>query len=197
MIKSTGIFFCILLLSILSPVIIHSEDNPHSAYGSLFIKEGSFAKQTTTFFGFKGGWVIESKYVVGFQFYRLLNPFSTGLIDTVSRTSPRVDFSTGGIYFEYILQPKSYIHGSLSMYCGGGGMSYIPANTNIPYIYYRSINLLVWEPEINLECNIFDWLHLGIGAGYRYITSTTGYYNIRYEDLSGFTGNLTIKLGIY
>ena len=197
MLKFSFILYLALLLNIFSPGIILSEDNPHSAYGSFFFKEGNFAKQTTTFIGLKGGWTIESKYVIGFQFYRLLNPFSTDLIDTISRTSPRVDFSTGGIYFEYILMPKNFIHGSLSMSCCGGGMSYLPANTEIPYIYFRSINLLVWEPEINLECNIFDWLHLGMGASYRYITSTTGYYNIKYEDLSGFTGNLTIKLGKY
>ena len=196
MIKISRIVYLIIILSVCLNAKIYAEEMDHSAYGAIFLKEGKFVRQTT-FIGFKCGWVIDNSFVIGVEFYRFLNPFSTGLLDTISKTYPKFDFSTGGIYFEYIFLSNKFIHGSVSMLCGAGGLSYLPENTGIPHLTYISNNLSVWEPELHIECNLLTWLHLGLGAGYRYVPNDLGYYNINLEEFSGFNWIITLKLGKY
>ena len=101
MIKISRIVYLIIISFVCLSAKLYAEEIEHSAYGAIFLKEGKFVRQTSII-GFKGGWVIDNSYVIGVEYYRFLNPFSTGLLDTISKTYPKFDFSTGGIYFEYI-----------------------------------------------------------------------------------------------
>ena len=51
------------------------------------------------------------------------------------------------------------------------------------------------EPELELVIKITHYLGIGFGAGYRYIGLTKSGSEYDWEDLSGFSLNLDIRLG--
>jgi hypothetical protein len=82
---------------------------------------------------------------------------------------------------------------------GGGGVSYF---RNYDYDcyddddYYNSDAFFALEPGCNLMLNLHKNVRAGVGATYRYIGGAD-YDGITDSDLSGFTGQIIFKFGVF
>ena len=174
-----------------------SQQNDNSAFGAPVIKFTSLVGQSAVLVGGRFGWVINKSIVLGGGIYGLINTVNTNVTDPISGQNVMLGFNCGGLEFEYIFFPDEPIHASFDMLFAGGGVTYSVENKNIPHTSYFSQNLLVWEPQINIEFKIVDWFHLDAGASYRIITSYNGYFGLSNNNLKGVTGLLTFKFGKY
>ena len=80
------------------------------------------------------------------------------------------------------------------MLLAGGGISFYLNDVNKKFAYS---NLLVWEPQVNFEVELYDWFHADAGVSYRLISAYNEVYNISGNDLQGLNVILTLKLGKY
>ncbi len=173
------------------------QDNNNSAFGAPVIKYTSLVGQDAVMLGGRFGWMIDKSIVLGGGIYSLVSNVKTNFIDPISGQNVILGLNCGGLEFEYIFFSDEPVHGSIDMLFAGGGVTYSVENKNVPHTSYFSQNLLVWEPQINIEFKIVDWFHLATGVSYRLISSYNGYFGITSNDLKGLTGLLTFKFGKY
>ncbi len=186
--------FCFLFL--IKPAFAQQNDN-NSAFGAPVIKFTSLAGQSSVMFGGRFGWMINKSIVLGGGIYGLVSKVKTGMTDPISGQDVLLGFNCGGLEFEYVFLSEKPVHFSIDMLFAGGGITYSVTNKSVDHTSYFSQNLLLWEPQFNIEYEVVDWLHLAAGVSYRIITSYKGYYSISQDDLKGFSGLITFKFGRY
>ena len=169
----------------------------NGAFGAPVLIYTSLAGQSALLAGGRFGWIINKSFVVGGGIYSLVSQLKANSIDPISGQEFMIAFNFGGLEFEYVLLSDSPVHASFDMLFAGGGLSMNVPNRNVPHTSYYGQDLLVWEPGINLETNIVDWLHIDAGVSYRIISSFDQYESVSKDDLQGLNGVLTFKFGAY
>jgi len=104
----------------------------------------------------------------------------------------------GGLMLGFIIAPREVIHVTIPLFIGAGSFHEIERQydfNNFP----RDVSLLtssfaVAEPGLQVEINVSKTVRLGVGGNYRLIQGTN-FREISDEDLSGFAGNITLKIG--
>ena len=190
-------FHLIFLFLLFASPFIRSQ---HGAYISPIIKFTSFNGHGANLLGVKGGWVINNSFVIGAQYYALNSNISPNWIDPSSGISPLIKFTSGGLNFEYIFFHKNIFSASAELFMGGAGIILQPSS-------YYGCDFLVWEPQLNANINLNEWLHLSLGISYR----TTGALDIYHlngsgnlppldfsiSKLRGWTGTFSFVFGMY
>jgi len=194
-IKTLLFFFLVGIVLCSNPLF--SQQNDGSAFGAPVIKFTSIGGQNATLVGGRFGWVIDESIVLGGGFYGLTSKVKTNVIDPVSGQDVLLGFNCGGLELEYIFFSDSKIHASLDMFFAGGGLTYSVHDKSVAHTNYYSQDLLLWEPQANVEFEITDWFHLDAGVSYRIITSYDIVYGISKDDLKGISALLTFKFGRY
>jgi hypothetical protein len=149
----------------------------------------------TSVLGFRGGILFNDKLSVG-GFYS----FSVNEIVPKSETDPRIymDYRVGGGFIEYTFWPDKLVHLTIPLFIGGGEVemdlkdSYSGNDQNL----YGEKFFFIIEPSANLEINLHKFLRLNAGVGYRMASNMT-YRNFDQSALTGFTGNIGLKLGLF
>jgi hypothetical protein len=190
------LFLCIIWGT--SPIF--AQENDGGAFGAPVIKFSSIAGQNAILAGGRFGWVIDSNIVLGGGIYALANGVKTNIVDPKSGQDVLLGFNYGGIELEYIFFPGNYIHASVGMLFAGAGTTYSVSDKSVPHSSYYSQNFLLFEPAVNIEFNIIDWLHIDTGVSYRISVKpgTDQFYDtggIGLNDLKGISVLLTFKLG--
>jgi hypothetical protein len=191
------ILFFFLFGIVLCSEPLFPQQNDGGAFGAPVIKFTSIGGQNATLVGGRFGWVIDESIVLGGGFYGLTSKVKTNVIDPVSGQDVLLGFNCGGLELEYIFLSDSKIHASLDMFFAGGGLTYSVHDKSVAHTNYYSQDLLLWEPQANIEFEITDWFHLDAGVSYRIITSYDIMYGISKDDLKGISALLTFKFGRY
>ncbi len=178
-------------------VITSIKAQENGAFGAPVLKYTSISGQGALLAGGRFGWIINRSFVVGGGIYSLVSQVKANSIDPVSGQEFMTAFNYGGLEFEYVFLSDLVVHATLDMLCAGGGLSMNVSDRNVPHTSYYGQDLLVWEPGINLETNIVDWLHIDAGISYRLISSFNSYNSVSKNDLQGLNGILTFKFGSY
>lgn len=191
-------FFAIGVACIVNPIFSQQLDG--GAFGAPVVKFSSIAGQNATLAGGRFGWVIDSNIVLGGGIYALASRVKTNIVDPISGQDVLLNFNCGGVELEYIFFPGNYIHASADMFFAGAGTTYGVSNKNVPHTDYYSQNLLLFEPQVNIEFNIVDWLHIDTGVSYRICIppGTDSFYDtggIGLHDLQGLSVLFTFKFG--
>jgi hypothetical protein len=191
-------FFFALAVLFAKPIFPQQLDG--GAFGAPVVKFGSMAGQNAILTGGRFGWVIDSSIVLGGGIYALESRVKTNIVDPISGQDILLGFNCGGIELEYIFFPGSKIHYSVDMFIAGAGTTYGVANKNVPHSSYFSQNLLLVEPQVNIEFNIVNWFHLDTGVSYRICVppGTDSFYDtggIGLHDLQSLSAVLTFKFG--
>jgi hypothetical protein len=187
----------IIIISLLFPSALFGQKIESSAFGAPVLKFTSLKGQSALVIGGRGGWMINKKIVLGGGFYALANNVKSGIIDPQNGQNVSMGFNYGGLELEYIFWSEASVHASLDMLLAGGGVTFVASNENTSHLNYYSQDLLVWEPEVNIEFKIVNWLHLAAGISYRIISSYNAYFGISKDSLSGLNGVFTFKFGTY
>jgi len=127
----------------------------------------------------------------------LVNKVKTNIVDPLSGQDVMLGFNCGGLEFEYIFFPDSKIHASFDMFLAGAGDTFSVPDKSVPHTSYYSQDLLLWEPQVNIEFEAADWLHIDAGVSYRIITGYDITNGISRDDLKGLSALVTFKFGRY
>ena len=196
-IKLFLLFFFVSVVLFAKPIFSQQIDG--GAFGAPVVKFSSIAGQNAILAGGRFGWVIDSSIVLGGGIYGLVSKVKAG-VDPVSGQNVLLGFNCGGIELEYIFFSESGIHASVDMFFAGAGTTYGVLDKSVPHTSYFSQNLLLFEPQVNLEFNVVEWLHIDTGVSYRLSSkpgteqfSDTG--GISLNDLKGLSVLFTFKFG--
>lgn len=193
--QSISLFFLAWIIFSAKPIFAQVADG--GAFGAPVIKFSSIGGQNAIITGGRFGWVIDSSIVLGGGFYSLTNKVKTGTIDQINGSDVLLGFNCGGLEFEYLFYSGSKVHFSIDMFFAGGGLTFSASDNNTKHANYFSQDLLLWEPQLNVEFDLADWLHLDTGISYRIISGYTESYGISLNDLKGISAAVTFKFGSY
>ena len=62
-------------------------------------------------------------------------------------------------------------------------------------IFVENSAFLLFEPGLQLEVNVAQFMKIGLGAGYRMVQGTTLRNDITDDDLTYWTGNFSLIFG--
>jgi hypothetical protein len=145
---------------------------------------------TASLFNLRGGINFKDKFSFGGYFNTSLNQ-----IRPQSETVPNIymDYWTVGAFAEYTLFSKKMAHLTFPLYVGYGEVQMDNENGNAGL---GEENFLQIEPSALLEINLHKHVRFNIGAGYRFINQMN-YRNFNQSDISGLTGYVGLKFGIF
>ncbi len=188
-------YFLIILISLFTfSQFLQAQSCDNGAFGAPVLKFTKISGSSGIIAGGRAGWIINKRLVIGAGYYALANEVNSNYLIQPGNKDPLIDFSYGGLEFEYLLLYETTYNLSLSMLFGSGGLNFYLRENNTKF---SNRNLLVWEPQISFEVKLNEWIHADAGISYRMISSYAEIYNVTREDLQGITGILTLKLGSY
>lgn len=139
------------------------------------------------------------KLNLGVAAYGLISPVQSNSFD-VNGDILYYDMAYGGFLIEPVIGSTKMVHLTIPLLLGTGGMTYHTAvndwsNWDNHYNFSSGI-FFVAEPGLNLELNLFKWMRFHAGVGYRFCGP--GYYAVpANNELSGWSGNVGLKLGLF
>jgi hypothetical protein len=113
----------------------------------------------------------------------------------VSETVPNVymDYWTVGGFAEYAVFSKKVAHLTFPLFIGYGEVQMDNENGDAGL---GEAQLFQVEPSVLLEVNLHKFVRLNAGFGYRFV-GQMNYRNFDQADISGLTGNLGLKFGLF
>jgi len=159
---------------------------------------GSVAGETAVLASFKGAITFREKFAIGGMYSLSLNEFqpSTELVpDTY------LDLRMGGLFVEYTLQPSKLVHLTFPVSVGAGEIQLDWTESSSFYStqdnFFGGDNFLFIEPGALLELNVFSYMKLNLGLTYRVVPGGVDYRGLEAGDISGLTGLLGLKFGLF
>lgn len=145
---------------------------------------------SASLFNLRGGLSIKDKISLGAYFSTSLNE-----INPESETVQGVymDYWTVGGFAEYTLLSKKVFHLTAPLYVGYGEVQMDNQNGDARL---GEANFFQIEPSALLEVNLHKHVRFNLGAGYRFV-SQMDYRNFNQSDISGLTGHIGLKFGLF
>ena len=145
---------------------------------------------TVSLFNLRGGINIKDEFSLGAYFNTSLNN-----IRPDSETIPNIymDYWTVGCFAEYTLLSKKMVHATFPMYIGYGE---VEMDNESGDAGLGEANFFHIEPSALLEVNLHKYARFNIGAGYRFV-GQMNYRNFDQSDISGLTGYVGLKFGLF
>jgi hypothetical protein len=145
---------------------------------------------TASLFHLRGGISWKDKYAFGAYFSTSLNQ-----INPQSETVPNVymDYWSLGGFAEYTLFTKKLVHVTFPLYVGIGE---VQMDNEMGEAGLGEASFFTIEPSALLENNLHTYVRFNVGVGYRFV-GQMNYRNFDQSDLSGFTGYIGLKFGVF
>jgi len=161
-------------------------------YVAPLLKVGEIARNTGTFFGVQGGWIINHRLVLGGIFYGLLND-----VEVQNVTNLKLKYGSGGVLLEYIFSSNKLLHVSIQSMVGAGGVRYDINKHEDAHdkVNYSDDSFFVLEPGVSLVLNVSDNFRIGAGATYRFVSGVE-YESLSNSDINGASGQVYLKFGV-
>jgi len=167
-------------------------------YGAPVQRFSTIAGSSVLFSGLEGGWIVNHRFVLGAAGYGLatqnVRNAGTLLRDSKGR-APVVEMGYGGIMLGYIPEPMKLVHLQFQALIGGGGLTYdVQDIAGLRAEDAPADGFFAAEPSIHAELNVARFLHVGAGAGYRFVSGAK-LDGLGDRDLRGPSASLTFKFG--
>lgn len=185
-----------LIFSFLCFSFVTKAQSSNGAFGGPEVKFTTLKGKSAFLIGGRAGWIIDKHIVLGGGFYSLVSNVKTGIVDAQGNPYD-LGFNYGGLELEYIALTDETFNFSADMLFAGGGISFSPESSNSSDTYYESQDLLVWEPSLNFEIKTTPWMHMDLGASYRFVSQFDKSYTISKGDLESFNFLIVLKFGEY
>jgi hypothetical protein len=143
-----------------------------------------------TLFHIRGGIDHRSGLSMGMFYSRSMNDIRP---QSEAASDVYLDYQVVGGFAEYTLWSKRLFHLSLPLYIGYGE---VELDTEDGSAGMGEANFYQVEPSALLEVNVHRFVRFNVGAGYRFVGQMT-YRNMDQRDLSGFTGYVGLKIGVF
>jgi len=164
---------------------LFSKYNEINGFGAVDLKVTDVASKKAMFAGAYGGVIINKQIMLGVGGYGLATNVE------VPDNSDNIDLKGGygGIILGFIIAPREVIHVTIPLFIGAYDFNNFPRDVNL-----QTSSFVVAEPGLQVEINVSKTVRFGLGGTYRLIQGTH-LSGISDEDLSGFAGNITVKIG--
>ena len=139
----------------------------------------------------RAGVVFGDKLSLGGFYSMSLNDF---VPESETSTGTYMDFRWGGGFVEYTVKAGKKAHLTFPLLIGGAELELDSEGDSGPN--FGESNFLLVEPAVLLELNLLQNLRFHVGGGYR-IIGDFAYRGLGPSDLSGFTAQAGIKIGIF
>lgn len=163
-------------------------DSKITGYGSLDSKFTQLNGEESVIIGGHGGVIFNSYFYFGLGAYGLVttNKFQG------SYPEESLDMHMGytGLMMGFNIMPKKVVHFSIPLFVGVGNLELEHQN-----VFVENSAFLLFEPGLNLELNVLQFMKIGLGAGYRMVHNTNLRNDITDDDLSYWTGNFSLVFG--
>ena len=165
------------------------------------LKISQLLNGTGIYTGVKGAIIFNHKFALGLTGGGFVkDPEFQGLSTQGVLTNLNIINGYGGLYLDYFLPSKSFIHISFPTTLGLGIVAISQENQTVSGLedmeLVESNDYYVFEPSLNADIYITNFLVLGIGGGYR-IAFHEHLERLSAGDLSGFTLNISLKVGSF
>ena len=187
----------LFLLLVICTCNVSPQETTHGGFAAPVLKFSKLNNHGAILAGVRAGWVINERIILGAAYYGVINSIDGPYIDPLSHEQYNLELTTGGLDLEYIFMPHSDLNFSVEMFCGGGGVKYISTVKANQYNTVGGNDLLVWEPQMNINYKVNSWMRLSGAAGYRFVSQYSDYLGLRKKDVEGFSFNLSMRFGLY
>ncbi len=159
-----------------------------TGYGSLDTKFTRLNDKDAVIVGGHGGVIFNSYFYFGLGAYGLVttNQFSG------SSPEESLDMQMGytGLMMGFNIMPKKVVHFSVPLFLGVGNLE-LEHND----IFVENSAFLLFEPGLQLEVNVAQFMKIGLGVGYRMVHGTNLRNDLTDDDLSYWSGNFSLVFG--
>ena len=209
----TALFILTLTLTVSAQQqeTLFSSPVEHGGFGGVVSKMTSIRGEMAYMVGGYGGWLIDHQLMLGLGGYGLAsNVRAESAAEQAyapDGTPLYVEFGYGGLMLEYILTPHKLVHVNAQLLVGAGGATYREnwygdwdddwMDDDRNHHYGRHEALFVTEPSVNVELNLTDWMRVSAGASYRFVSGVDNIVGLKNSDLSGASGQLSLKFGAF
>lgn len=173
-------------------------------YGGPEIKGTPIMHVASALVGAQGGMVLNHAFVIGGAGYGLVTRTDLPQELQTPGSSRRLDFGYGGAQIEWIVMPRSLVHGTVGALIGGGGLvwqsnsgTYTYENgVLVPDKSTRNDAFFVLEPHVALELNIHKLVRLDAVASYRWIRGVES-AGLSDADFRGVAFGAVTRFGVF
>jgi hypothetical protein len=200
------VVFGICLAAVFSVGIIQAQETSTlfkkspkiGGYVSPNLQFGPVASEGAYLANIKGAVTFNNQFAVGATYSTTFNEFTP---DMQAESGTYLDLQLGGLLLEYTLNPNRMVHFTFPLTLGAGEIEldyrddspdYNDGNDN-----FGEDNFLFFEPGALLEINLLNNLRLNGGLTYRLIPGGVDYRGLNANDISGFTGSIGLKIGLF
>lgn len=182
-----------------------------SGYGAANIKFTNINSEFAVLMGGRGVWTINKSFGIGLAGFGLVTQHKVDYkTNSLEQINSSVFLGYGGLFLEYIIEPREYVHFSANTILGFGGsglssgLDSADKNNNFVDNTPWKAHFIV-EPSLAVEFNITKFFRVTFEGGYRLVTdirksdlwdNTTDLKNKDIK-LNGFTGGMTLQFGIF
>ncbi len=167
-------------------------------FGSMDFMVSKVIDQESMQIGAHGGIILNKKLMLGAGGYGIVTQHK---FDGVFPQQPlNLYGGYGGLLIGFNVAPREAIHASFPVIIGAGGIDiadrdFFPnAGPEFEEYIIESSAFFVIHPMANIEINMTKFFRLAAGVGYRHV-SGTDLVNIKDEDLTSWTANVSFKFG--
>lgn len=165
----------------------------HGGFGAPVVKFTQIDNKFGVLVGGRGGWIINNAFVIGGGGYALANQDNFEQAINGLGDRGRLGMGYGGLELEYVHHPNDLVHLSLVVLVGAGGLVWEPLSKSVRQ---EDDAFFITEPSLNALVNVTSFFRAGLGISYRFVRDVD-LYDLRDQDISGFTGVVTLKFGSF
>ena len=189
----------LLVIALLSLSVMAQEETlvsgemENGGYGAFFTSVGQINGEAAVFMGGQAAWIINHRIGIGAKGYGLINQVKVDGLENV-----KLEFGCWGGLLEYTIASEKLLHFNINTMIGAGGVRYsvIDYQQDHVDIDYSEDGFFVIEPGVDLVLNVHKNFRIGLGATYRF-DSGVDYADLTNSDLSGFSGHIVLKFGVF
>jgi len=163
-------------------------DSKITGYGSLESKFTRLNDKDAVMVGGHGGVIFNSYFYFGLGAYGLVT--TNQFVGTSSEDPLDMYMGYTGLMMGFNIMPKKVVHFSIPLFVGVGNLEVENKN-----IFVENTSFLLFEPGLNLEINVVQFMKISFGAGYRMVQGTNLRSSISDDDLTYWTGNFSLVFG--
>ena len=163
-------------------------DSKITGYGSLDAKFTQLNNKDAVIIGAHGGVIFNSYFYFGLGAYGLVT--NNRFPGDFPEESLNMYMGYTGLMMGFNIMPKKVVHFSVPLFLGAGNLELDHNN-----IFVENSAFLVFEPGLQLEVNVVQFMKIGIGAGYRMVHGTNLRNDITDDDLTYWSANFSLVFG--
>lgn len=180
----------------------------HGGFAAPLLKVTHIDGHSRVLVGLEGAWIVNHALYVGLSGVGMAKGIETNVVDSAGDRQ-YMHMGYGGILLGMTFGSDKLLHFAFQNVIGGGNAILTPSKWDDgennqhdecdwdedTRCSWNDTPFFVWEPNLQAEINITNWMRIAAGAGYRFtwtIEEKNGYEG---NDLGGLTASLAFKFG--